>query len=166
MAQEQHKHPEWMGKNTGLSPQEVMDFLSGPVVARVATIDEEGLPYITPLWQVWDGEAMWLVPRERTAFVQHIKHNPNVAISCAEEQAPNTRVLLRGKAVIVSGPEPMQGKCLEIANNMARRYLGERGPEYLIPTYDRPRYLIKFTPNSMVSWSGVEWAKKYTEPQP
>ena len=26
---------------------------------------------------------------------------------------------------------------------MARRYLGEHGPEYLVPTYDRPRYLIK-----------------------
>ena len=44
---------------------------------------------------------------------------------------------------------------------MAVRYLGEHGPEYLVPTYDRPRYLIRFTPDKMVSWEGVEWAEQY-----
>jgi hypothetical protein len=57
----------------------------------------------------------------------------------------------------------MQGQCLEVANGMAVRYLGERGPEYLVPTYDRPRYLIKIAPTKMLTWDGVEWAKKYTE---
>ena len=37
----------------------------------------------------------------------------------------------------------MQGQCLDVANRMALRFLGEHGPEYLVPTYDRPRYLIK-----------------------
>jgi nitroimidazol reductase NimA-like FMN-containing flavoprotein (pyridoxamine 5'-phosphate oxidase superfamily) len=162
MMAEESKHPEWMGKNRGLTPEEVMQFLAGPVVARVATIDEEGLPYITPVWQEWDGEALWIIPRERSAWVQHIKKNPNVAISCAMDSGTYTRVLMRGKAEIASGPEPMQGKCLEIANRMAVRFLGERGPEYLVPTYDRPRYLIKFVPTQIITWEGVEWAAKYT----
>jgi hypothetical protein len=68
---------------------------------------------------------------------------------------------MRGVAEIVSGPEPMQGHCLEVANRMALRYLGEHGPEYLVPTYDRPRYLVRFTPTSTVSWEGVEWAQHY-----
>jgi len=46
---------------------------------------------------------------------------------------------------------------------MAVRFLGEHGPEYLVPTYDRPRYLIKIAPTKMLTWDGVEWAKKYTE---
>jgi hypothetical protein len=75
-------------------------------------------------------------------------------------------VLFRGKAEIFAGPEPMQGKCLEIGNRMAVRYLGERGPEYLVPTLDRPRYLIKFVPSEMISWEGVEWAQKYTAQTP
>jgi nitroimidazol reductase NimA-like FMN-containing flavoprotein (pyridoxamine 5'-phosphate oxidase superfamily) len=149
--------PEWMGKNRGLTPEEISDFLAGPVVARVGTVDPDGSPYITPVWQEWDGEAMWLVPRERTAFVGHIR----VAVSCAMESGTYTRVLIRGKAEIVFGPAPMEGQCLEIANRMATRYLGEHGPEYLVPTYDRPRYLIKIVPDSVISWDGVEWAKKY-----
>jgi hypothetical protein len=47
---------------------------------------------------------------------------------------------------------------------MALRYLGERGPEYLVPTYERPRYLIRFTPSKIISWEGVEWAQHYLNP--
>ena len=75
------QHPEWMGKNRKLTPAEVKEFLAEPVVARIATIDENGVPYVTPVWQEWDGEAFWIVPRERSAWIAHIKKNPNVAIS-------------------------------------------------------------------------------------
>ncbi len=158
---QERKYPEWMGKMRGLTPEEIMAFLAGPVVARVATIDEDGLPYITPVWEEWDGEAMWIVPREKSEWVKHIKLNPYVAISCAMDSGTYARVLMRGRAEIYAGPEPMQGKCLEIANRMAVRYLGEHGPEYLVPTLNRPRYLIKFVPDQLISWEGVEWADKY-----
>jgi PPOX class probable F420-dependent enzyme len=159
----ERKYPEWMGKMRALTPEEIVEFLAGPVVARVATVDEEGQPYITPVWEEWDGAALWIVPRERSVWVRHLQIHPQVAISCALDNSPYTRVLMRGKAEIVAGPEPMQGKCLEVANRMAVRYLGERGPEYLVPTLDRPRYLIKFTPDKITSWEGVEWAEKYTK---
>jgi hypothetical protein len=32
--------PDWMGKNRKLTPAEIEEFLGGPVVARIATIDE------------------------------------------------------------------------------------------------------------------------------
>ena len=41
--------PEWMGKNRKLTPAEIEEFLAGPVVARIATIDENGVPYVTPV---------------------------------------------------------------------------------------------------------------------
>jgi nitroimidazol reductase NimA-like FMN-containing flavoprotein (pyridoxamine 5'-phosphate oxidase superfamily) len=50
----QRKYPEWMGKMRGLTTAEIQEFLAGPIVARVATTDEEGLPYITPVWEEWD----------------------------------------------------------------------------------------------------------------
>ena len=45
------QYPAWMGKMRGLTPEEIMTFLAGPIVARVATVDEAGLPYVTPVWQ-------------------------------------------------------------------------------------------------------------------
>ena len=158
---EEVKDTSWMGENRGLTPEEIEDFLAGPVVVRIATVDEDGVPYITPVWQEWDGENMWIVPREKTKFVQHLKANPNVAISAAMDSGTYTRVLFRGTAEIISGPASLSGQTLEIGNRMATRYLGEHGPEYLVPTIDRPRYLIKVTPKSTTSWTGIEWASKY-----
>ena len=123
------------------------------------------MPYITPVWQEWDGEAMWIVPRERSTWVRHIQSNPNVAVSCALDNSPYTRVLMRGRTEIVFGPAPMAGPCLEIARRMSVRYLGERGPEYLEPTADRPRLLIKFTPARSSLGKGWSGQKKYTRPQ-
>ena len=154
------QHPEWMGKNRKLTPAEVKEFLAEPVVARIATIDEAGVPYVTPVWQEWDGEAFWMVVRERAAWIAHIKKNANVGISCAQDSGTYRRIVAQGKAEIVSGPAPMQGECLGVANRTSVRYLGERGPEYLVPTYDRPRYLIKIVPTKMLTWDGVEWARK------
>ena len=97
-------------------------------------------------------------------WVAHIKNNPNVGLSCARRQRESTgRIVAQGKAEIISGPARMEGQCLGVANRTSVRYLGERGPEYLVPTYDRPRYLIKIVPTQMLTWDGVEWAKKYTE---
>lgn len=160
MAEEQ-KYPEWMGKMRGLHPEEIQEFLDGAVVARIATVDAEGSPYITPVWEEWDGEAMYIIPREKTLFVKHLATNPNVTVSCANDSGTYTRVLMRGKAEILSGPALMEGKCLEIATRMSVRYLGPRGPEYLQGSLDRPRYLIKVTPTKITSWDGVEWHPKY-----
>jgi PPOX class probable F420-dependent enzyme len=154
---------EWMGKNAKLTPEELSEFLAGPVVARVATVDAEGRPYVTPVWQEWDGQVMWVVPRMKTLFVQHLKTNPNVAVSCAEDGGTYKRMTLRGKAEIVFGPAPMEGQCLEIARRMARRYLGENGPQYLEPSIPRPRYLVRIVPEEVRTWDGVEWAKHYLE---
>jgi len=158
------KYPDWMGKMRGLTPEEVAEFLAGPIVARIATIDENGFPYITPVWQEWKDGAMYIIPREKTVFVRHIKANPKVAISCALDNGTYTRLLYRGIAEILSGPAPMEGETLEIARRMSLRYLGEHGPEYLTGSQDRPRYLVRVAPSpdhKFVTWDGVEWAEKY-----
>lgn len=156
-----HQYPDWMGKMRGLTRAEIKEFLAGPIVARVATIDEEGAPYITPVWQEYDGESLWFIPREKTLLVRHLRREPRIAVSCALDQSPYTRVLFRGRAEIVAGPVVMQGQMLQIAERMAVRYLGERGPEYLAPTHDRPRYLVRVQPETITSWEGVEWHPKY-----
>jgi hypothetical protein len=90
-------------------------------------------------------------PGSRSAWIAHIKKNPSVGISCAQDSGAYKRITAQGKAEIVFGPAPMRGQCLEVANRMALRFLGEHGPEYLVPTYDRPRDLIKIIPTKMLS---------------
>jgi PPOX class probable F420-dependent enzyme len=157
------KSSEWLGENRGLTKEEITEFLSGPIVARIATVKEDGAPYVAPIWQYYDGEVMWVIPRERSVFVQHIRRNPRVAVSCAYDTAPWTRVLIQGRAEIVEGPKPVEGLIAEIGKQMTIRYLGEHGAEYASLTWDRPRYLIKIIPEKVTSWTGSEWAHKYTK---
>ena len=157
----QRQYPEWMGKMRGLTPAEIDEFLAGPVVARIAMVKPDGRPYLALVWQEWDGQALYFIPREKSAFIPYIQANPYLAISCALDQSPFTRVLFEGQAQILEGPRPMEGLMLEIAWRMAARYLGELGPRYLEPTRPRPRYLVKFIPEKITSWEGVEWHPKY-----
>jgi general stress protein 26 len=115
------------------------------------------------VWQHYEDGAIYIIPRERSVFVKHIERNPYVAVSCALDESPFTRALFRGKAEIIEGPKIMEGKTLEIGEKMSYRYLGERGPEYLVPTMDRPRFLVKVVPDKVISWEGVEWHPKYYE---
>lgn len=159
------EYPDWMGKMRALNADELQEFLDGPVVARIATVDSKGDPYITPVWQEWDGKSMWVIPRAKTIFAQHLLRHPRCSVSCAMDTTPYTRVLFRGPAEVVEGPALMYGEWLEIGRRMSVRYLGERGPEYLEPSRARPRYLVKITPEKTISWEGVEWAAKYLDDQ-
>ena len=108
----ERKYPEWMGKMRGLTPEEIMTFLAGPIVARVATIDEDGLPYITPVWQEWDGTAMWIVPARALSLGKPYPTRTSCRDFLCPGQQSLYRVLMHGVAEIVSGPEPMQGTML------------------------------------------------------
>ena len=153
--------PEWMGKMRALTNDEIVEFLSGPIVARVALTKPDGAPYVAPVWQEYDGEALYFIPRATSKFAPWLVADARLCISCALSSAPYTRVLFEGTGEIVSGPAPMEGQCLEIARRMANRYLGEHGPRYIEPSIPRPRYLVKLVPDKITSWEGVEWAKQY-----
>jgi nitroimidazol reductase NimA-like FMN-containing flavoprotein (pyridoxamine 5'-phosphate oxidase superfamily) len=155
------QYPEWMGKMRGLTAQEIQAFLDTPVVARLAMVKPNGAPYLATVWQEWDGRALYFVPRAKASFVPYIQADPRLCVSCALDRAPFTRVLFEGRAVSIEGPRPLEGALLDIGRRMARRYLGERGSEYLEATRDRPRYLITFVPETTVSWEGVEWHDRY-----
>ncbi len=148
------------GSMTG---DEISAFLSGPIIARLATVQPDCAPYISPVWQQWDGERMYIVGRAGSEFVDHIRNEPRVAISIADDVNPeHARVLIEGVAEILEGPAPMTGRMLQIAEEMALRYMGPNGPMYIGRTVDRPRCLIAVAPESIVSWTGGEWHPRYS----
>jgi len=150
-----------MGRARALTKDEVVEFLAGPIVARMAMVKPDGTPYVVPLWQEYDGEAQYFIVRARALFVPYIKVNARVCVSCALDVAPNTRVTLEGNVELAEGPKPLEGSMLDIVRRMSLRYLGEHGPEYLEATRNRPRYLLKLVPASVVSWEGTEWHSRY-----
>src|SRR5207247_1570622 len=68
-----------------------------------------------------------------------------------------------GQAEIVEQPN-VGGAWVSIATRMAARYMGaEDGPKYLVPTLDRPRWLIRVRPERITTWAGGGWHRRYVE---
>jgi nitroimidazol reductase NimA-like FMN-containing flavoprotein (pyridoxamine 5'-phosphate oxidase superfamily) len=153
-----------LGKGSVLTQESIDALLRQPVIARLATVRPDGWPYIVPIWQYWDGQAMWIVPRAKSAFVPYPRSEPRVCVSVALDASPYTRVMLLGVAEIVEGPVDSQGgesRWVQIAREMSTKYLNEHAAEYLEPTMDRPRYLVKISPTKALTSEGNEWLDKY-----
>jgi PPOX class probable F420-dependent enzyme len=152
----------WRGKIGKLDGADLDAFLGQGIVARVATLDENGWPYVVPAWFEWEPAEgiFWLVARKKSAWAIHMQNDARVALSIDDEGAPYRKLQLQGRAEIVEEPN-VGGAWVEIANRMAVRYLGEHGPDYLVPTLDKARWLIKIVPEKVQTWQGVDWAPKY-----
>lgn len=150
----------WRGTVGGLAPADVSAFLAEPVFARLATLDENGWPYVIPCWQEWDGESFWVIPRERSAWARHLQNEPRCAITVDDPGGRLRKVAAQCRAELIEKPN-VGGKWVSIAERMSVRYLGPNGPKYLKPTMDKPRWLFRLHPVSQHTWQGVDWAERY-----
>lgn len=155
---------DWRGKIGTMSREDLADLFAKGNICRLATLDERGWPYVVPVWFEYDeGDGgFWFVPRRKSAWAVHIQADPRVSFTIDEDDAFNRRFVAQGRGTIVEEPN-VGGAWVGIAERMALRYLGPHGPEYLVPTLNQPRWLIKVMPEMVKTWQGVGWAKKYKE---
>lgn len=145
-----------------MSPHERDLFLRRPLLARLATVQPDGAPFIVPLWFQWDGEAFYLVVREKAQFLAHIRHEPRVCVSIASETPPYARVTAQGRAELIP-PEHPEHRWRELTRIMTDRYVGELDPGYANRTGRFPRWVVRVAPERLISWRGGGWHRRYTE---
>jgi hypothetical protein len=149
-----------------LTAAEIDAFLAHPWNARLATVSQEHEPHVVAVWYKFNSadRVFYVVPRARSAFVEHIQHNPAVTLHIADDaHLEHTRVVVQGHAEIVEGPVAPEdhSRLRALVLDLSRAYLGARGPEYAGRTLARPRYLLKIVPHRWRSWTGREWAPSY-----
>ncbi len=150
----------------GLTEEEMVRFLAEPWNARIATLDPDGWPYVTPVWYDFDParRCFHIVGRERAEWVDHIRRHQKVALHVADDlHVQHTRVLAQGQAAILEGPvAPASSAAIRaLTERMSLRYLGPNGPAYAAKTAGRPRVLVRITPTRMRTWTGQEWHPRY-----
>jgi PPOX class probable F420-dependent enzyme len=150
----------------GLSDGELTAFLAEPWNARLATLDADGWPYVTPVWYEYDAAArvFLVVGRERAEWVAHVHADPRVAFHVADdEHAEHTRVSVQGRAALVEGPvAPSSNVRLgALTRRLSLRYLGPDGPTYAERTIHRPRVLVEIRAERWRTWTGREWHRRY-----
>lgn len=160
---------DFRGDLGGLTEDEMNQFLQGNSLARLATLKPDGAPYVVPVWYHWDGEALWFVGRQRSAWCEYIANDGRTSVVIDSEHSDPDhsgetveipKVIMEGTSEIVEEPN-VGGKWVEVAEEMSYRYLGPNGPTYLTSTLQQPRWLIKMTPTNIKTWKGVGWAKRY-----
>jgi PPOX class probable F420-dependent enzyme len=145
-----------------MTKAEMDAFLSQVMLARLATVREDGRPHVTPIWYLWDGKRVWMETSPDYLKVKNIENNPHcaVVIDTSEGGMRNRGVIIEGKAELISGPEELVTKTV---SRIYVRYLGREAMHAPTPKemYDAPHVLIKLTPDKIVTWG---WTKQAITP--
>lgn len=150
----------------GLGPAELDALLRRPILGRLATLDPDGYPAVVPVWFEWDGNAILLVARGRSRYLDDIRREPRVGFSVVADDDPDVRIHVRGRAEILDGPAPLEGETLALARRLAERYEGQAGLDYIDASRSQGRCLVRIVPDRTTSWGSPDWHPRYLDPSP
>jgi nitroimidazol reductase NimA-like FMN-containing flavoprotein (pyridoxamine 5'-phosphate oxidase superfamily) len=97
--------PAMVKRPRRLRASEIETLLALDVPARLATLDREGFPHVTPLWFVWDQGAFYMTSIADRPHLERLSGNPRAGICVdvedrerADGQRPNRQVRAIGSA--------------------------------------------------------------------
>lgn len=70
-----------------MTADEIDALLSAAVPARLATIDRDGFPHVTPLWFIWADGAFYLTSISDRPHLRRLAGNPRAGI-CVDVEEP------------------------------------------------------------------------------
>ena len=108
-------------------PTDMDDFLTQPMMARVATTNKNGTPHCVPLWYKFNPEngTFEISTGAESVTVKNLRLNPAVSIVVDDEKPPHKGVTAEGTAEV---SEP-KGKDHEYFTPLIIHYLGEGAVE-------------------------------------
>ncbi len=135
----------------GFTKEELDEFLTtGRLFAKVATVNEEGWPQISPVWYSWDGSAFLVISKARTGMVKNLRRDPRCGLLVDNYQLPYARVSVQGEAEFL----PEDFDYVPPMREMVLRYLGPEGMDYAESTMVFPRVPFRVWPRKLASWNG------------
>jgi len=108
-------------------------------LAHVATVDEDGAPYVTPVWFDLEGDEILINTALGRVKARHLANDPRVAICIADPADPYNVIALRGTVTRFT----TEGADADI-DRLAKKYLGHehfqgrRDDEIRVSVYIRP----------------------------
>ena len=148
-----------------LSAAELDEFLSPPRLLKLACLRPDGWPYVIPLWYAWHEGRLYVVGRERAAWVEFLRADERVGVLVDEEERRHRRVQMTARARVVEGPTLREGQSARwraIGQSLTDRYMADQaGQAYAQLTADRPRVLVEIEPLQVTTWSGGPWHRRY-----
>lgn len=130
----------------------VNEFLGRPLFCFLATTDG-GAPRVSPLWFLWEDEAVWIVADTQKSYPRRVEQNPETALAIVDYARRNGTVQhvgMRGRAT-VEPHDPSR------AERLLSRYLGPDKTEWDESRFPDPHEwgdemaTIRFDPETVVA---------------
>lgn len=120
------------------------DFLNAPgVLMRIAVVRPDGSPLVTPIWFLYEDDAIYFTPRERSEWFSCLRADPRVALCIDEQPLPYRKVLAEGSAELIYDIGN-DDAWRDLYRRIATRYVDAAGAEaYVQNTINEPRGLYK-----------------------
>ncbi len=149
--------------SVAMSKEEIDDFLNRTSVARLTSIRPDGYPHTTPLWHLWDGDALWfnLGSGERPRqHIRNLRENPKLSVIIDRDVRPEEGgffdaqgVTIRGTAELLSD-EALQD---EMMSRILRKVFGDEGDQYVGMALEdgkpgKNRIIVKVNPEKISAW--------------
>ena len=139
------------GRKIAMTSEEVGAYLRDARTCRVATIGPGGAPHVSPLWFVWDGEALWLNSIVKSQRWTDLERDGRVAIVIdgGDEFFDLHGVEITGRASVVGEVPRTDAPDDQVAE--AERLFGEKysGGRF----YPDGRHAwLRVEPEKFVSW--------------
>jgi PPOX class probable F420-dependent enzyme len=123
---------------TGLTPDDLADFLQEPLVAVLATRRLDDSILLSPVWFEWrDGGINVWASSADDGKVRHILRDPRVSIVIANSVWPYKGVEIRGRATVSS--EGFTG----VLERTARHYFGRERGDAMVAAITTPGVVLR-----------------------
>ncbi len=110
---------------------------------RVSVIRKDGSPLVTPIWFLFEDEAIYFTPRARSEWFQCLKSDPRVALCIDEQPLPYRKVIVEGVAELVFDVGS-DDEWRDLYRRIACRYVSQSEAEaYIQNTIEQPRALYR-----------------------
>ena len=131
-----------------LTEAELDAYLASARTVRVATIDDDGVPHVVPLWFVWSAGSIWLNSLTRTRRHQHLRSGRPVGlvIDDGEHYDQLRGVRMAGRPQVLPPGDPEGTAAIR---GFARKYFGVEHDE---PPNQRSYEVVRITPDDLTSW--------------
>ena len=134
-----------------LSENELITFLQGPWVARLACIRPDGTPHVVPVWHEYDQSNFYVASWGGSKWADYLVANPRVSLIIDEPWPPLRRVSAQGRAQPLENDD-LPGGIFAILNRLSQRFLGQPlNPEMA----SRPWQAFRIHTEQVRGWRGL-----------
>jgi PPOX class probable F420-dependent enzyme len=146
-------------KDTTMTPKELREFLEEARVLQVATIGQDGMPHVAPMWFVVEDGKVVFRSFTKSQKIVNLRRDPRLTVlaESGDEYATLRGTMIKGRATLIDDPAYV----LSIYGKLAARYtmigagpaeMDDEALEVAFGRFASKNTAVIVEPNSTASW--------------